>query len=286
MQARELLRAGDARAALEQLKQEVRKAPRDVGLRAFLFQMFCVFGEWDRAVTQLVAASELDPLALPMAQAYRATIRCELLRAKVFAGARTPTVFADPEQWMSLLIEANRLLAQGRAEDAARLRDTAFEEAPSISGTIDGQPFEWIADADPRLGPMLEAMIDGKYYWLPFHRIKQLDIEAPADLRDQVWMPAHFAWPNGGESYGFIPTRYPGSDAAEDATLALSRRTEWQENGDWFLGLGQRMLATDAGEYALMDVRRITFDVPPPAETEAPDGAEAEDAEPEAGDAG
>jgi len=40
--ARDVLREGDARAALEQLKQEVRKAPRDVALRTFLFQMFCV----------------------------------------------------------------------------------------------------------------------------------------------------------------------------------------------------------------------------------------------------
>ena len=47
MNARELLRTGETRAAFEQLKQEVRKAPRDVALRTFLFQMFCVFGEWD-----------------------------------------------------------------------------------------------------------------------------------------------------------------------------------------------------------------------------------------------
>ncbi len=101
MDARDVLRAGDPGGALEQLKQEVRKAPRDARLRTFLFQMFCVFGEWDRAVTQLTVAAELDPMALPMAQAYRAAIRCELLRDKVFAGERTPTVFGDPEPWMS-----------------------------------------------------------------------------------------------------------------------------------------------------------------------------------------
>ncbi len=64
---------------------------------------------------------------------------------------------------------------------------------------------------------MLEAMVDGKYYWVPFHRLRTLDIEPPADLRDQVWMPAHFVWTNGGESFGFIPTRYPGSEQAADA---------------------------------------------------------------------
>ena len=264
MTARDVLRDGDARAALEQLKQEVRKAPRDVALRTFLFQMFCVFGEWERAVTQLNAAAQLDPITLPMAQAYRAAIRCELLRARVFAGARSPTIFADPEPWMSLLVEANRVLGAGKPTEAAKLRDDAFEQAPSVAGTIDvqgndKQAFAWIADADPRLGPMLEAVVDGKYYWVPFHRLRTLDIEPPTDLRDQVWMPAHFVWTNGGESYGFVPTRYPGSERAEDPALALAKRTEWQENDTWFLGLGQRMLTTDAAEFALMDIRQIEF---------------------------
>ena len=266
MNARDLLRSGDPRAALEQLKQEVRRAPRDAALRTFLFQMFCIFGEWDRAVTQLVAAGELDPLALPMVQTYRATIRCELLRARVFAGTSTPTVFGDPEPWMSLLIEANRVLVARREAEAAGLRDAAFEQAPATAGTIDGAAFSWIADADPRLGPMLEAIVEGKYYWVPFHRLAALDIEPPADLRDQVWMPAHFVWSNGGEAFGFIPTRYPGSEQQDDPALAIARRSEWQQRGtDWFLGLGQRMLATDAGEFALMDVRRIAFDAPPDA---------------------
>ena len=262
--AREALRAGDPRAALEQLKQEVRKAPRDARLRTFLFQIFCVFGEWDRAVTQLVVAGELDPAAIPMVESYRATIRCELLRARVFAGRSTPTVFGEPEPWISLLVEANRVLAAGRTAEAAALREQAFEHASAAAGRIDGTAFAWIADADPRLGPVLEAIVEGKYYWVPFHRLSAIDIEAPADLRDQVWMPAHFVWSNGGESFGFIPTRYPGSESQPDEALAMSRKTEWQDRGDgWFLGLGQRMLTTDEGEYPLMDIRRVEIGAPP-----------------------
>jgi type VI secretion system protein ImpE len=260
--ARELLRASGPRAAIEQLKREVRKAPREPRLRTFLFQMFCVFGEWDRALTQLTVVSELDPMALPMAQTYRAAIRCEMLRERVFSGARSPTVLGEPAPWMSLLIEATRVLAGGAAAEAAGLRDAAFEAAPTASGTIDGAAFEWIADADQRLGPMLEAIVDGKYYWVPFTRLSRLDIEAPADLRDQVWMPAHFTWSTGGATYGFIPTRYPGS-ALEPEELALSRRTEWRESGGWEIGFGQRMLATDASEVAIMDLRRIEFAADP-----------------------
>jgi type VI secretion system protein ImpE len=284
-----MLRAEGPRAALEQLKKDVRKAPRDPRLRTFLFQLFCIFGEWDRALTQLTVVSELDPGALPMATTYRQTIRCEILRERVFAGRRTPTVLGDPGQWLSLLIEANRVLATGAFAQAAELRDAAFEAAPTTQGTIlwqsgdpqadeghagEPKPFEWVADADSRLGPVLEGIFDGKYYWVPFGRLKRLDIEAPVDLRDQVWMPAHFTWSTGGETDGFIPTRYPGSAAAAE-DLALSRRTEWRTEGAsaaapdddaaWHLGLGQRMLATDTDEVPLMDLRRLEI-------TALPDG--------------
>ena len=263
MSSRDLLAAGHLLPALDALKGEVRAAPREPTLRVFLFQMFCITGEWDRALAQLTVASELDALALPMAETYRVLIRCERLREGVFAGRRSPTVFGHPEPWVPLLLEANRALAAGAAAAAATLRDQAFEQAPAVPGSLNGQAFEWIADADPRLGPVLEAVLEGAYYWIPLQHVAGLTIEAPADLRDQVWMPAQFTWTNGGEAIGFIPTRYPGSATATDPLLALARRTEWIEPGEpeagWALGLGQRMLATDAGEVALMDVRSLAL---------------------------
>ncbi len=65
---------------MEQLKAEVRRAPRDPKLRTFLFQLFCITGTWDRALIQLAAAGELDPAAIPMAQTYRTLIRREVWR--------------------------------------------------------------------------------------------------------------------------------------------------------------------------------------------------------------
>ncbi len=261
MDAVDHLRQGDVHTALDLLKQNVRKAPGDPRLRTFLFQMFCITAEWDRALAQLAVAAELDPLALPMHQAYQAAIRCEVLREKVFRGERTPTLFGQPGPWVPLLIEANRLLAAGQPAQAASLRDTAFEQAPGSEGSADGAPFAWIADADPRLGPVLEAFVDGTYYWVQFADIRRIDIEPPADLRDQVWMPARFLWANDGASVGFIPTRYPAITQQADPAAQLSRRTDWTTVGaeadGWLLGSGQRMFACDTGEIALMDLRRL-----------------------------
>lgn len=112
-------------------------------------------------------------------------------------------------------------------------------------------------------------MVNGKYYWVPFNRLAQVTIEAPTDLRDRVWMPATLQFSNGGEAVAFLPTRYAGTDLA-DPLLALARKTDWVDAGNGlFVGRGQRMLATDQGEAALMDVRSITLGdaepAPPPS---------------------
>ena len=113
-----------------------------------------------------------------------------------------------------------------------------------------GTPFEWIADADMRLGPVCEAVINGRYYWVPFARLSRIDLEAPADLRDVVWMPAHFQFDNGGEAVGVIPTRYPGSEARPGCADSARPQDRLDRDApDVFTGLGQRVLTTDAGEH-------------------------------------
>ncbi|MBV8911625.1 MAG: hypothetical protein JOZ05_01145 [Acetobacteraceae bacterium] len=238
----------------------MRRAPRDSKLRTFLFQMFCITGEWDRALNQLKVAHELDRKAEAMATTYAAAIRCEVLREKVFRGERRPTVLGDPGDWVPLVIEANRLLASGQPEEAAKLRDAGFDAAPATPGAINDIGCEWIADADPRLGPIIEAVIDGKYMWIPYQRVKALNMEPPADLRDQVWMPARFTWTNDGEAVALIPTRYPGSATSNDPAIQLARKTDWTELGeDWSIPIGQRVLVSDAEDVALMDLRKLSL---------------------------
>ena len=258
--AEQSIRDGDPDAALRTLQEHVRHSPSDAKARVFLFQLLCIVGQWDRALTQLNVAAELDAGALAMAQMYREALQCEKLRAEVFAGKRSPMIFGEPPEWIALLIEAMLVVGTDRSAETPALRERAFEAAPPTAGTIDGQPFEWIADADMRLGPVCEAVINGRYYWLPFDRLTKIDLEAPADLRDVVWTPAHFHFDNGGETVGLIPTRYPASESSDDAHVRLARKTVWREDGSGaFVGLGQRVLATDAAEHAIMDLRTIVL---------------------------
>lgn len=263
MLAEQSLRDGDLAATLHDLQDQVRSSPADPKLRVFLFQLLSVLGQWERALKQLQVAGELDAGTLAMVQTYREALRCEVLRSEVFAGRRSPLVFGDPEPWLAHLLEALRLTAQGQHAAAERLREQAFEGAPASAGEMDGVGFTWIADADPRLGPVLEAVVSGRYYWIPFARIREIRLEEPSDLRDLVWTPAWFCWANGGEAAGLIPTRYPGTEADADDRVRLARRTEWvEETAASVFGRGQRMLATDVADAPLLEVRSIRLDTP------------------------
>ena len=259
--AEQALKEGAALRALKLLTDEVRSSPQDAKKRVFMFQLLCVLGQWERALNQLNVAFELDASTLPMVQTYREAIACETLRLQVFAGQKAPMLFGEPETWIALLIEA--LLREGRGEaDAARqLREQGLEQAPATAGIADGQPFAWIADADTRLGPTIEAVINGRYYWLPWNRLAKVDIDPPEDLRDAVWMPAHFEFTNGGDIVGLIPTRYPDTVLAQGDALALSRQTDWRETTPGvYIGLGQRLITTDNAEFPLMDLRSVVLE--------------------------
>ena len=258
--ATDLLKAGDLSGALASLQDSVRANPDDAKLRTFLFQLLCVMGDWKRAVTQLKLCAQLDAAALPMAQTYREAIICEVFREKVFSGEKDALIFGEPQDWVALMGQSLKALAGGKADKAAELREKAFDLAPMTSGTLDEKDFDWIADADMRLGPVLEIIINGKYFWMPFNVLASLRIEPPQDLRDAVWTAAHLTLQNGGEMVALIPTRYAGTAERGSDSMKLSRTTEWEDVGnETFAGLGQRLFATDKTEVSIMDTRNFQF---------------------------
>jgi type VI secretion system protein ImpE len=264
MTPEELLKQGKLDECLAAVEQKIRAAPADPKLRIMLFQVLAVMGQWDRAQNQLQVAAGMNQANLLMAQVCKQAILCEHLRAEVWEGKRSPLILGEPEEWLSWMVQAQAMTAKGQHEAAAELRTKAFEAAPAMAGTItvgdegQPQPIEWIADADERLGPILEALVDGKYYWIPWHRIALVKIDKPNDLRDTVWLPANFIWTAGGQSVGLIPSRYPGSEGKQfDAAVRLGRRTEFIDDGGFERPVGQRLLATNIGEFGLLEVRSI-----------------------------
>jgi type VI secretion system protein ImpE len=267
----DLLAAGDPAGALKALQLQVRGNAADAKHRVFLSQLLCVLGQWKRALDQLKVCGELDAGTLAMVNTYTAAIQCEMVRDAVFAGKVTPHVFGPPAAWVAQLAQALQLDGQGQAAAAAALREQAFEEAPASSGTAtigdgDAQPFNWLADADSRLGPVIEVIINGRYGWLPMVHCSALVVEPVEDLRDLVWAPAQLTFANDAATVALLPVRYAGTPLdgiGDNGALALSRRTEWLElSAGQYRGLGQRTLTTDAAEFGLLELRQLSFTAP------------------------
>lgn len=240
--------------AMARVTAQCRAQPADASARMQLFRLLCVTGQWERAATALDVAGRLDAELGYTVLAHRAAIACERFRSEVFAGRRAPLFAGEPDPGTAMLAQA----LASPPDEAARLRAAAFDAIDATPGTVDGRPFEWLADADARLGPVLEVFLDGKYYWVPVSRVERLKVDAPTDVLDLVWCPAQLTLRGSVAQSLLIPTRYPGSEACDDDALRLARRTDWQELADGqHRGLGQRMFATDAEDVALLDVRAV-----------------------------
>lgn len=255
-----LLKQGKLDDCLSSIQNKIRSDASNVKHRIFLFQLLLILGEWNRAEKQLDVIAKMDPITIAMVLEYRAAIKSEVCREAVFSGIENPVFMGKPDEWQALILQSVKSFANDKEQEAQKLLETALEIAPTSSGTLNGESFEWIADADSRLGPLLEVFVDGEYRWVPFTNIKRIAIEVPENLRDFVWVPAHIQWTTEGESFVLIPTRYPFS-AKQDNLLALSRKTEWIETVEnCYLGYGQRLLVTDKQDYSLLDVRDILFE--------------------------
>lgn len=264
-----LIKDGAVSQALDAAQDLARKHPAKAEYRRVLFELLCVMGQWDRAKTQLKVMGELGGDE-KIVRVFGELLRCEILRAEVFEGKKTPLVMGEPEEWLGWLVKSNEFAATGELAAAADLRAKAFEAAVPVPGKINDEAFEWLGDADARMGPVLEVVINGQYKWLPVHQVTGIEMGEPSELLDLIWAQANFTWVNGGNAVGFIPVRYPGTEKSADGDMLLARKTDWKTlDGGIQFGLGQREFATDVRDYAMLEVRTVAFENAS-AETSAP----------------
>lgn len=228
MKARELYHAGKLDEAIESLNAELRSDPTDVQRRTFLFELLGFAGEFDRAEKQLDVVAQSSRDAGAGAMLYRSAIHAERIRQRMF--------------------EAGDLPAGPTADPPA--------------GTLNGERFETLADADPRIGARLEIFAAGQYTWIPLGHIASVRMFPPKRVRDLLWAPATVQVGPGfdGVELGevLIPAMAPLSWRHSDEAVRLGRVTEWQplEGGEQ-APVGQKMLLVDGEVFPILEVREL-----------------------------
>jgi len=239
MSAKELFQAGKLNEAIEALGVEVRDNPTDARRRTFLFELLCFKGDYARAEKQLNVLADASKDSRVGAMLYFSALHAERLRQDLFEKKDYPS---------APVTETDR------------------------GGTIDGKPFEFLEDGDPRIGPRLELFAAGAYLWIPFEHIESIEMEAPKRLRDLLWAPAivrtgpKFKEKELGEI--LLPVLAPFSWRHADDQVKLGRSTVWEEVDGVAVPFGQRMFSVDGEDVPLLEIRKIEF-TPAAAEIES-----------------
>jgi type VI secretion system protein ImpE len=230
MHARELFQAGRLDEAIESLGVELRRDPTDAQRRAFLFELLSFAGNHERAEKQLDVLGTASTQAGIGALTYKAALQADRLRTEMFTRGDLPT---------------------GPAPAA-------------VGGTLNGEPFTSLEDADPRVGARLEVFAGGQYLWLPLEHVASLRMEPPARLRDLLWAPAKLLTGPGfrGVELGevLLPVLTPLAATHPDPLVRLGRMTVWEELPDGRpVPAGQRLLLVDGEEVPLLELRELVI---------------------------
>jgi type VI secretion system protein ImpE len=246
-------------AEITAIQEKIRSEPTDPKWRMGLFQRYCQTGLWQKALAQLQAYTRMFPGSEAFAYAYQVALQQEQIRERVFRGELDLRLPNDAQEWLRVLASTLKQGATTELLTAIDLREQALQIAPASPGTLDDQPFEWIADADSRLGPVCEAIFNDQYQWIPYNQIEAIRVAAPSSVCDLVWLSADIKLWRQESVPALIPARYPLVDALTD-TYLRSTLTTWENQGhDIWVGRGVRILVTDNEEKSLLDVRRIDF---------------------------
>lgn len=231
MNATELYRAGRLDEAIQALGAALRDDPADAQRRTFLFELLCFAGQYDRAEKQLEILADAGPDAEIGTLVYRGALNAERTRQEMFAGDRLP--------------EGGRL-------------------PQPVSGTLNGQVFDSLTDADPRIGARLEVLAAGQYLWIPLQHIESIRMEPPRQLRDLLWAPAIVR--TGPSFHGMelgevlIPVLTPLAWRHADSAARLGRVTEWEALDDGSeVPLGQKLFIVDGEEVPVLELRELTI---------------------------
>jgi len=232
MTARELYQAGKLKEAIAALNVEVRDNPGDVKRRTFLFELLAFAGDYDRAEKQLGVLASGSGEAQLGTVVYRSSLHAEKTRRDLFTKHEYPAHPGDADA--------------------------------EISGTLNGKPFSVIVDADPTIGPRLEAYAAGAYIWIPFKHIDSIECEAPKRVRDLLWIPAlvktgpAFKMMELGEV--LLPALTWDASSSDEDLVRLGRVTNWveDENGD-VKPVGQKMFLVDGEDVPILELRKLEF---------------------------
>ncbi len=234
MNPQELFKAGRLDDAVASLAEGLKSDPMDLKARTFLFELLCFQGNYDRALKQVDILAQEGPQSEMGAVLYRGLLSAAKSREETFQSDKLLPSSPDPEP------------------------------GKTMSGSLNGVPFQSLVDGDPRVGANLEVFAAGAFFLIPFSCLASIEIEPPKRLRDLLWVPAvirttpAYREKELGES--FLPALTPFASKHPSDAVRLGRETIWEERaGGNPCPVGQKVFLADDEVIPVLEIRKLEF---------------------------
>ncbi|MGH1470076.1 MAG: type VI secretion system accessory protein TagJ [Cellvibrionaceae bacterium] len=254
--AKEYYLEGNLTKAVEKISEEVKNAPSSVSKRAFLIELLCFVGDWERADKQLNTLLSLDEKSALTVGTWRQLIRAAQARDDVFQRGAMPDVIELPTERIQAALKLLILDKEGNSNECESQLNTMMTFNDKNEFSINNKTVSDWRDLDDVNSNILELLgTNGKYFWVDFEQVESIEFDTPRRPLDLLWRKASIALKSGTTGEVFVPAIYPSQK--NDDALKLGRKTDWIEENNIVKGLGLRTWLVGDEAISLMDVESI-----------------------------
>jgi len=260
MSAADLYLEGKLSEAITAISEEIRDEPNSPSKRAFLVELLCFAGDFERADKQLNTLVSLDAKAALTASTWRQLVCAAQTRRDVFESACVPELIDAPTPGIQRALSLLVALREENTSEIKKLTKTIDVESKVENKNtllINQQVVGDWRDLDDLHAGILEVLAsNGKYFWVDFSQVVELNFSPPERPIDLLWRKATLMMTNGSEGEVFIPALYPSRNDDDDATK-LARKTEWQDESGLIRGRGLRTWLVADEALTIMSIQSV-----------------------------
>jgi len=256
----QLFEKGELDSAIKAIGEDLSQYPDDTSKRAFLAEMLCIKGEYERADRQLDTLVSLEPKSALSIGTWRQLIRAAKARDDVFQQGAAPEVVDKPTEHIQQLLGAHLSLREGSESESEQQVASIESSRQASTAIVNGSTVTDLRDLDDLCAGVLEVMTTGgQYFWVDFSQLSLLEFHPAERPLDLIWRKATIVLKNGTEGEVFVPAIY--ATPTKDNNALLGKKTDWLESEGLVRGMGQRCWLTGDEATPFMDIERVEFQV-------------------------
>jgi len=261
MKVNELIKSGKLTDAKHQLLEWVKKNPSDHSNRYLLSIILMFFGEWERAIKHLEIIAIQQPEKKETLSLFNDLIQAEKKRISVHLHQQSISFLPEPPTCLKIYEQLIKACQSNDLKTAEPLINKIYLKYDTITGTINETPFRGFFNTDTLQAFFIEAFVYNKYVCIPIEYVKELIITTPETMIDLLWKSARITTWNGIVMNCFLPVLYPETYQHPNDEIKFGKMTDWISNHDIiYKGVGQHVFAAQDQEYAILDIRKISFE--------------------------